>query len=72
MEYQFNALRGNIQYMSLNYQKKDFTDKFKLEARMAEDLKMVIDNTLCYFLEFDELIVYYDNESMTDMRCSLN
>lgn len=51
----------DILYKTFYYKKIDFDDKFALEARMARDLKLFLDENLSFFHSYESIIVYYDN-----------
>lgn len=51
----------DIKYKSFIFNKKDYQDIFKLEAKMARDISFFIRENLKYFLDFDKVILYYDN-----------
>mgnify|MGYP003306820803 CR=1 FL=1 len=41
--------------------KKEYENKFKLEARIAKELSQFIRDNLSVFQEYEKVIVYYDN-----------
>lgn len=58
--YEFTR-RCQINYKTFSYQKKNFKDKLDLEAKMAKDLRIFIEEKLGFFNEFNEIVLYYDN-----------
>lgn len=50
-----------IQYKSFIFQKRQFENTFKMEARMAREISLFIRENLTYFQEFEKVILYYDN-----------
>lgn len=57
----FFAQKSPIRYKSFIYEKRQFEDVFKLEARMARDISFFVRNNLEFFQMFDKVILYYDN-----------
>ena len=55
------TLNCNIKYKSFVFHKCDFESKFKLEARIAKELSQFIRDNLCFFQEYEKVILYYDN-----------
>lgn len=50
-----------IKYKSFVFSKKEYMNPFKLEERMTKDLSFFIRENLCYFQQFDRVVLYYDN-----------
>lgn len=57
----FFTLRSPIKYKSFVFKKKEYADSFKMEAKMARELSLFLRTNLKYFLEYDKVILYYDN-----------
>lgn len=57
----FFVLKSNIRYKTFTFEKKQFTDPFKLEGKMAKEISTFIRSNLDYFTKFKEVILYYDN-----------
>ncbi len=57
----FFTLGCDIKYKSFVFQKNEFENNFKLEARMARDISLFIRDNLTYFQQFEKVILYYDN-----------
>lgn len=55
------VLHSDIMYKTFLYEKIHFEDDMKLQARMAKDISFFLRNNLDFFLDFDRVIVYYDN-----------
>ena len=55
------TLNCNIKYKSFVFQKIEYENKFKLEARIAKKLSQFIKDNLVYFQEYEKVILYYDN-----------
>lgn len=55
------AINCDIQYKTFIYDKKEFDDLLKMEERMYRDMKAFFDESLVYFQEFENVILYYDN-----------
>lgn len=51
----------DIQYKTFIYNKKEFSDSLKMEERMYRDMKLFFDESLAYFQQFENVILYYDN-----------
>ena len=54
-------LNTDITYKTFAYSKREYSDLFKLQARMARDLSDFFQEHMDYFLSFDNVILYYDN-----------
>ena len=68
----FFALKSPIQYKTFIYEKRQFEDVFKLEARMARDISGFVKNNMEYFQSFDNVILkrrafVYNNERCTQI-----
>lgn len=57
----FFAKNCDISYKSFVFEKHQFKDEMKLEARIARDISQFIRENLSYFQSFDNVILYYDN-----------
>ena len=57
----FFVLKSDIQYKTFIFEKKQFTDPFKLEGKMAKEISTFIRSNLDYFTRFNEVILNYDN-----------
>ena len=57
----FFVLKSNIQYKAFIIEKKNFTDSFKLEGRIAKEISEFIRYNITYFAKFEKVILYYDN-----------
>ena len=55
------VLDCDIHYKTFVYDKKNFDDTLKLEARMYLDMKTFFDESRPYFQQFENVILYYDN-----------
>lgn len=53
--------RCEIKYKSFVFSKKEYMNSFMLEERMTKDLSFFIRENLCYFQQFDRVVLYYDN-----------
>lgn len=50
----------NISYFNIVVNKNEANNKFKLSAKIAKELSQFIKNHFEFFLQFDNVIVYYD------------
>lgn len=57
----FFAKNCNISYKTFVFEKRQFNDEMKLEARIARDISQFIRENLAYFQSFSNVILYYDN-----------
>lgn len=57
----FFARKSGISYKSISVNKSEYTEPFKLEAKIARDLSQFIRSHLDFFQSFDNVILYYDN-----------
>ncbi len=57
----FFAKKCDITYKTFVFEKRQFNDEMKLEAKIARELSRFIRNNLQFFQSFDEVILYYDN-----------
>ena len=57
----FFAKKCDISYKTFLFEKQQFKDEMKLEARIAREISLFIRDNLSYFQSFDELVLYYDN-----------
>ena len=57
----FFVLKSNIRYKTFVIEKKNFTDSFRLEGRIAKEISEFIRSNIAYFTQFNEVILYYDN-----------
>ncbi|MBR1508995.1 MAG: DUF3800 domain-containing protein [Eubacterium sp.] len=57
----FFAKKCDISYKTFIFEKQQFKDEMKLEAKIAREISLFIRNNLSYFQSFDELVLYYDN-----------
>ena len=57
----FFAKKCDISYKTFIFEKQQFKDEMKLEARIAREISLFIRDNLSYFQFFDELVLYYDN-----------
>ncbi len=57
----FFAKKCEISYKTFIFEKQQFKDEMKLEAKIAREISLFIRNNLSYFQSFDELVLYYDN-----------
>ena len=57
----FFAKKCDISYKTFIFEKQQFKDEMKLEAKIAREISHFIRNNLSYFQSFDELVLYYDN-----------
>ena len=57
----FFALKTPLKYKSFVFEKKEFSNVFELEARMAKELSRFIRENLEFFQSFSNVILYYDN-----------
>ena len=57
----FFAMHAGIRYRAFVYEKKDFDDTLKLEARIARDISQFLRDRVTEFQQFDRIILYYDN-----------
>lgn len=55
------TLNCNIKYKTFIFQKSEYENIFKFEARMARDLSRFIRDNLSYFQTYQKVILYYDN-----------
>ena len=55
------TLNCNIKYKSFLFQKSEFENKYKLEARIAKELSRFLRDNLSFFQEYEKVILYYDN-----------
>lgn len=55
------TLSCDIKYKSFLFQKNEYENNFKLEARMARDISIFIRDNLSYFQRYEKVILYYDN-----------
>ena len=55
------TLGCDIKYKTFVFHKKEFSDTFQLEAKMAKELSQFIRENLSYFQSFEKVILYYDN-----------
>ena len=51
----------DIQYKAFVYEKREFDDPLKLEARMHRDISYFIRDHLEFFNQFERVVLYYDN-----------
>ena len=51
----------DVSYKTFIYEKREYSDTMKLEARIARDISMFLRSNLEFFLSFDNIILYYDN-----------
>ena len=51
----------NISYKTFVFEKRQFNDEMKLEARIARDISQFIRENLTYFQSFSNVILCYDN-----------
>ena len=57
----FFAKRCDIAYTSFVFEKQQFKDEMKLEAKIARDISLFIRDNMKYFCSFNEVVLYYDN-----------
>lgn len=57
----FFAKRCDIKYKTFLYAKKEFSDVYKLQARIAKAMSQFMKDNMGYFYSFDRVILYYDN-----------
>ena len=57
----FFTLKANIWYKSFVFDKRQYEDTMKMEARMARELSLFLRENLKFFHSFDRIILYYDN-----------
>ena len=57
----FFAKNCDISYKTFIFEKQQFKDEMKLEAKIAREISQFIRDNLTYFQSFDELMLYYDN-----------
>ncbi|MBE6015914.1 MAG: hypothetical protein E7241_11240 [Lachnospiraceae bacterium] len=57
----FFALKANIMYKTFVFEKKQYGESLKMEARMAREISLFLRKNLSFFQEFDNVILYYDN-----------
>ena len=57
----FFTLRADIWYKSFVFDKRQYSDPMKMEARMARELSLFLREHLRFFQGFDRIILYYDN-----------
>lgn len=50
-----------IQYMTVAVDRKEATDKIELSGKLAKEINMAFREHSDFFMEFDKVIVYYDN-----------
>ena len=55
------TMRCNIKYKTFLYEKKQFKDEYKLQAKIARDMSQFMKDNMEYFFSFDKVILYYDN-----------
>lgn len=55
------TMRCNIKYKTFLYEKRHFSDVYKLQARIAKDMSFFMKENMGYFFSFDKVILYYDN-----------
>ena len=55
------ALGCDIKYKTFIFNKSEYENKFKLEARIARDISLFINDNLTYFQKYEKVILYYDN-----------
>jgi hypothetical protein len=55
------AMNCDIKYKSFVFKKSEYSDIFKLEAKIARELSQFIRANLNFFQTFDKIILYYDN-----------
>ena len=53
--------KAPIRYKTFVFEKKQFENVLKLEARMARELSRFIRDNLAFFQDFENVILYYDN-----------
>ena len=50
-----------IRYMTVTVDRKEATDKIKLSGKLAKEINTAFREHSDFFMEFDKVIVYYDN-----------
>ena len=50
-----------IQYMTVAVDRKEATDKIELSGKLAKEINTAFREHSDFFMEFDKVIVYYDN-----------
>ena len=50
----------NIKYKSFIYEKKRFSNDYKLDSAIAKDISDFFDRNSIFFKSFDKIILYYD------------
>ena len=50
-----------IRYMTVAVDRKEATDKIKLSGKLAKEINTAFREYSDFFMEFDKVIVYYDN-----------
>ena len=51
------TLNCNIKYKSFVFRKIEYQNKFKLEARITKELSRFLRDNLCYFQEYEKVIL---------------
>ena len=57
----FFAKKSDILYRSFIFEKQQFNDEMKLEARISRDISQFLRDKMSFFNGFDEIVLYYDN-----------
>lgn len=55
------AKRCNIKYKAFVYEKRKYSDIFKLQGRIAQDIAGLIRDNQEFFFSFERVVLYYDN-----------
>ena len=55
------TVRCDIKYKCFLYEKREYSDVYKLQARMARDMSQFMKDNIDFFFSFDKVILYYDN-----------
>lgn len=53
--------RSGASYTTIAVKKREYPDRIRLKARLAQELSLFFRDHMDYFLSFDRVIVYYDN-----------
>ncbi len=57
----FFTLKTNIWYKYFVFDKRQYEDSMKMEARMAREISLFLRENLKFLQGFDKIILYYDN-----------
>ncbi len=57
----FFTKKSEISYKTFIFDKQQYKDEMKLEAKIAREISQFLRDNLSFFQSYDELILYYDN-----------